>query len=370
MNLAVAGGGTGGHLFPGLAVAELARERGAADHIVFFGAERGIESWAVPKAGFELVAEKVHGIAGGSAMAAVRSIVEMAAAARRARHQLRRRRVDVVLGLGGYASAPAVLAARSAGIPVVLLEQNRRPGISNRALGYLATRVCTSFESTAASFPRGRSVCTGNPLRRGFEKRPPMDGRDLLLVFGGSAGARSLNRAMVGALADLAGDASFLSTLPGGRLPPIVHQVGRPFVEEVEAAYAEAAIEAEVTAFIDDMPSMYARARLAVCRAGATSIAELIATGTPSVLVPLATSAGDHQTENARELERGGAARLVADDADCARGLRAALSGLLGDSAALVSMSDRAAAMGRPGATKRVLDLLVTLADGPSPLRV
>lgn len=364
MNLAVAGGGTGGHLFPGLAVAELARERGVATGVVFFGAERGIESWAVPKAGFELVAEKVHGIAGGGPLAAVRSILEMLAATGRVRREIRRRGIDVVIGLGGYASAPAVLAARSLGVPVVLLEQNRRPGISNRALGYLATKVCTSFESTASSFPRGRSVCTGNPLRRGFAARPPMEGRDLLLVFGGSAGARSLNRAMTKALAELARDPARLGHFPGGRLPPVVHQVGKPFVDEVRAAYAEAGVAAEVTAFIDDMPAMYARARLAVCRAGATSIAELIATGTPSVMVPLATSAGDHQMENARELERAGAARVVVDDDACAASLAQALEGLLGDEAALRSMSDRAAAMGRPGAAERVLDLVASLA-GP-----
>jgi UDP-N-acetylglucosamine--N-acetylmuramyl-(pentapeptide) pyrophosphoryl-undecaprenol N-acetylglucosamine transferase len=362
MKLAVAGGGTGGHLFPGLAVAELARERGVATEVVFFGAERGIESWAVPKAGFDLVAEKVHGIAGGSPVAAVRSIFEMIGAAVRARREIRRRGIDVVIGLGGYASAPAVLAARSAGVPVVLLEQNRRPGISNRALGLLATKVCTSFESTASSFPAGRSVCTGNPLRRGFGERPAMTGRDLLLVFGGSAGARSLNRGMVAALSELARDAAFLTSLPGGKLPPVVHQVGKPFVDEVTAAYAEAGVPVEVTAFIEDMPAMYARARLAVCRAGATSIAELLATGTPSVLVPLATSAGDHQTENARELEHAGASRLVVDDDRCASSLAQVLRGLLGDNVALGLMADRAAAMGRPGATERVLDLVVSLA--------
>ncbi|HXC50983.1 MAG TPA: undecaprenyldiphospho-muramoylpentapeptide beta-N-acetylglucosaminyltransferase [Candidatus Limnocylindrales bacterium] len=362
MKVAIAGGGTGGHLFPGLAVAELARDSGVADEVVFFGAERGIESWAVPKAGFELVAEKVHGIAGGSPLAALRSLGEMLAATRRARSAIRRRAIDVVIGLGGYASAPAVLAARSLGVPVVLLEQNRRPGISNRALGRLATRICTSFESTASSFPTGRSVLTGNPLRKGFEIRPPHAGRDLLLVFGGSAGARSLNRAMTTALAELAGEAAASGHPERGSLPPILHQVGKPFVDEVRAAYAKANVTAEVTAFIDDMPSVYARARLAVCRAGATSLAELIATGTPSVLVPLATSAGDHQLENARELEASGAAQVVIDDNNCAAALARALKQLLPDDSALRLMSDRAAAMGRPGAAQRVLDVVVSLA--------
>jgi len=367
--LAVAGGGTGGHLFPGLAVAELARERGVASDIVFFGAERGIESWAVPKAGFELVAEKVHGIAGGSPAAALKSVAEMLAAAGKARRELARRGTDVVIGLGGYASAPAVLAARSLGVPVVLLEQNRRPGISNRTLGRLATRVCTSFESTASSFPAGKVVCTGNPLRSGFAARPPMEGRDLLLVFGGSAGARSLNHGMTAALAALVRDHALVARLPGGRFPPVVHQVGKPFVEEVRAAYLVAGVAAEVTAFIDDMPSMYARARLAVCRAGATSIAELIATGTPSVLVPLSTSAGGHQLENARELETAGASCVVLDDQHCASSLERALGQLLPDDAALLLMSDRAAAMGLPGATERVLDVVAQLAATRSRLR-
>ncbi len=362
LRLAVAGGGTGGHLFPGLAVAELARERDAAAEVVFFGARRGIESWAVPKAGFELLADDLHGIAGGSVPAALRSLAEMGRAALRVRRELRRRRIRVVLGLGGYASAPAVLAARSLGLPVVLLEQNRRPGIANRMLGRLATLVCTSFEGTASSFPAGRSVCTGNPLRRGFAARPPFEGRDLLLVFGGSAGARSLNRAITVALAALAADPATMSRLPAGRLPTIVHQVGKPFVEEVRAAYAAAGIPADVRDFIDDMASVVARARLAVCRAGATSIAELAATGTPSVLVPLANSAGGHQLENARELELHGASCVVLDDERCARSLQEQLTKLLPDDGALRLMSDRAAAMGRAGAAERVLDVIVALA--------
>ncbi|HYC54077.1 MAG TPA: undecaprenyldiphospho-muramoylpentapeptide beta-N-acetylglucosaminyltransferase [Candidatus Binatia bacterium] len=350
--LAIAGGGTGGHLFPGLAVAELARDSGAAEEVVFFGAERGIEFRVVPKAGFPLVAEKVHGIAGGGALAAVRSILEMLRAAMRARRELRSRRIDVVIGLGGYASAPAVLAARLGGIPVVLLEQNREPGISNRALGQLATRICTSFESTAR-FPRKKVVCTGNPLRSAFGERPPYAGRDMLLVFGGSGGARSLNRAVVAALAELSLSRPLL---------PILHQVGHAFVDEVRDAYAKAGVAAEVVPFIEDMHGAYSRARLAICRSGATSIAELVATGTPSLLIPLAHSAGGHQLENARELEKAGASIVILDDEKCAAGVGAVLGDLLPDTMKLTLMSDRAAALGRPGAAARVLRIVSELA--------
>lgn len=366
MRLAIAGGGTGGHLFPGLAVAELARKLGAAESIVFFGAERGIEFWAVPKAGFELLAEPVHGIVGSGVLGSIRAVSELLAATLRTRRELAARRIDVIVGLGGYASAPAVLAARSLGIPVVLLEQNREPGLSNRVLGHLATRVCTSFDSTVASFPAGKAVVTGNPLRSGFDDGPTYDlaVRDLLLVFGGSAGARSLNRAVVAALAELS--AANAKGGASGGLPPfaILHQVGKPFVDEIRAAYAEAGIDADVVAFIDDMRSVYARARLAICRAGATSIAELIATATPSVLVPLATSAGGHQMQNAREMEGFGASRVVVDDASCASRLAATAGELLKNEGTLLSMSERAAACGRPGAAGRVLDILLELAAG------
>jgi len=370
MKLAIAGGGTGGHLFPGLAVAELARDRGVAESVVFFGAERGIESWAVPKAGFELVAEPVHGIVGSGIAGSLRALAEMSMATLRARRQLSSRGIDVVVGLGGYASAPAVLAARWLAIPVVLLEQNREPGLSNRVLGRLATRVCTSFENTVASFARGKAVCTGNPLRSGFDDRLPYEGaeRDLLLVFGGSGGARSLNRAVVAALARLAGRADSSRPLADAdraassmSMPRVLHQVGKPFVDEIRAAYAEAGVAAEVVAFIDDMRSVYARARLAVCRAGATSIAELIATGTPSVLVPLPTSAGGHQLRNAEEMQTFGASRVVLDDSDCAITLAATLTELLKSEATLLSMAERAAACGRPGAAGRVVEILIEL---------
>jgi len=357
ISLALAGGGTGGHLFPGLAVAELALASGLARDVVFFGAERGIESRLVPASGYELVAEPVTGLVGGGPRAIVSSLARLARAVVNTRGELRRRGVDVLVGLGGYASAPAVIAALLARVPVVLLEQNREPGLSNRVLARLARAVCTSFEESARHFPSGRSHFTGNPIRPALERGGDDARRDTLLVFGGSAGALSLNRAVSAALARLADE-------PGAAiLPRIVHQSGARGLDEVRAAYertctAHPGLDVEVVEFIDDMAAAYGRAMLAVCRSGATSIAELIATATPSVLLPYPHAAGDHQSANARALEGAGAAVVVRDDDDAADRLVEVLGRLLRSRDQLDSISSKVAVLRRPGATERVLDVV------------
>ena len=230
--MAIAGGGTGGHLFPGLAVAEYALATGVAGEVVFFGAERGIESRLVPAAGYELFAQPLVGIAGGGPLGALRGLARLARAILSARSELRRRRIDVMIGLGGYASSSGVIAARLAGVPVVLLEQNRDPGLSNRTLARLAAAVCTSFEETAQRLPRAKAHFTGNPVRPGLEARAE-DGstvRDTLLVFGGSAGAVTINRAVVAALGELAA--------AGDTVPSVLHQTGKRGLEESEESYA------------------------------------------------------------------------------------------------------------------------------------
>ncbi|MEE8312458.1 MAG: undecaprenyldiphospho-muramoylpentapeptide beta-N-acetylglucosaminyltransferase [Candidatus Binatia bacterium] len=355
--MAIAGGGTGGHLFPGLAVAEYALATGVAGEVVFFGAERGIESRLVPAAGYELFAQPLVGIAGGGPLGALRGLARLARAILSARSELRRRRIDVMIGLGGYASSSGVIAARLAGVPVVLLEQNRDPGLSNRTLARLAAAVCTSFEETAQRLPRAKAHFTGNPVRPGLEARAE-DGstvRDTLLVFGGSAGAVTINRAVVAALGELAA--------AGDTVPSVLHQTGKRGLEESEEAYARLraehpGLEIDTREFIDDMGAAYRRARLAVCRAGATSVAELVGTETPSILVPYPHAAGDHQTANARALERAGAAVLVVDGPDLVVDLTKALARLLRDPGELDSMARRAAELGRPGAAARVMDIV------------
>jgi UDP-N-acetylglucosamine--N-acetylmuramyl-(pentapeptide) pyrophosphoryl-undecaprenol N-acetylglucosamine transferase len=359
--LAVAGGGTGGHLFPGLAVADLARDSRRWEEIVFFGAERGIEARLVPARGYELIAQPLEGMRGRSPAAALRALLRLSKSVWAARRELRRRRVDVVLGLGGYASSAAVIGARLAGVPVVLMEQNREPGLSNRMLAHLARTVCTSFADTERWLPSGRARLTGNPVRCELEVLDDTRRRDLLLVFGGSGGARSLNRAVAQALVRLASERG---------LPPVLHQTGEPDLAVVRETYRAAGLEVDVRPFIDDMAAAYGRARLAVCRAGATTIAELEATATPSVLVPFPHAAGDHQTANARALVEAGAARLVVDDEDSAEGLHRTLIELLDEPEKLDSMAIAAARLRRPGAAERVLRVLERAVgeDGGDPL--
>jgi UDP-N-acetylglucosamine--N-acetylmuramyl-(pentapeptide) pyrophosphoryl-undecaprenol N-acetylglucosamine transferase len=353
VRIAFAGGGTGGHLFPGLAVAEVARNSGKVESIVFFGAERGIESRVIPSTGHELVAQRLEGVRGRGIVEKLRALLRLAAAVLRARAELKRRHIDVVVGLGGYASSAAVIAARTARIPVVMLEQNREPGLVTGGLARFAAAVCTSFADTAEKLPKGVARWTGNPVRaeieEGFARRERT--RDALLVFGGSAGAMSINRAVVSALSEIIKSQS-------ARLPArILHQAGTAGLAETKAAYAAIGVAADVREFIDDMSGAYAAAKLAICRAGATTVAELTATGTPSVLIPFPHAAA-HQLANARALESEGAAVVVLDDADSARRLAAELSRLLTVPKTLDSMASAAARSGRPGAAGRVFEVV------------
>jgi len=338
-------------LFPGLAVAEEARRSGLAESIVFFGAARGIESRVIPRTGYELVVQPLEGLRGSGPAAAARSLWLLARAVTGARRELSRRRIDVVVGLGGYASTAAVVAALLSRIPVVLLEQNREPGLANALFARAAAAVCTSFADTAAALPRSRGRWTGNPVRaeleEAFASRPKS--RDALLIFGGSAGAVSINRAAVAALRSLGETANLPSR--------VIHQAGAHGIEEVRAGYAALTIRAEVHEFIEDMAAAYAAARVAVCRAGATTVAELTATGTPAILIPFPHAAA-HQLANALALEKEGAAIVIPDGPDTAERLAAELKRLLASSERLDSMAAAAARLGRPGAARRVLDVI------------
>ncbi|ANM30295.1 hypothetical protein ABI59_12990 [Acidobacteria bacterium Mor1] len=355
-----AGGGTGGHLFPGLAVAAELRERHPDAGIGWIGARRGIEQRLVPEAGYPLWSLSLGGLKGLGLVTRVRSVFGAGWAVLRCLGRMATRRPALVVGVGGYASGPAVLAASTLGVSTLVLEQNHFPGATNRWLAPRVDGVCVPSQA-AADRIGGRRFVTGNPVRReiaALGDRPRSiaeDGRPRLLVFGGSRGARSVNRAMIAAMPAL------------GKLSPaprIVHQTGDADVDEVRAALGDhAGLDYEVHPFLDDMPERLAWADLVIARAGATTIAELAAAGLPSVLVPYPHAADDHQRHNAEALADAGAARVLLDG-DAAAQLPALLEELLGNPAGLASMGQAARGVARTDATGAIADLADRLLAG------
>ena len=341
----IAGGGTGGHLFPGIAVADELRRRGVRE-ILFVGSRRGIEREAVPRAGYPVELLDVGGVRGQGVLGAALALARIGPAFGRSVRIQRTFRPDLAIGVGGYAAFPAIAAAWIGRVPVVLMEQNAAPGWVTRALAPLAQRVCASFPGTLATLG-ARAVLTGNPVRwspgpSAAEHRSAVVLR--LLVFGGSAGARRLNDIVPGAVAR-------------SRLPiEVLHQSGAADCERVRRHYREAGVEARVTPFIDDMARAYAWADLVVCRAGATTIAELTALGVAALLVPYPHAAGDHQRINAEALVAAGAAMMIRDPELDEKGLARQLIELAAQPARLAEIRAAARLLGQPDAAVRVVD--------------
>ncbi len=347
----IAGGGTGGHLFPGIAVAEAARRRDPMTAILFVGSARGIEARVVPTSGFDVELLPGAPLRGRKLMGKATALAALGAGTLRARALVRRFAPDVVIGLGGYASAPAVIAGRLGGVPIVLLEQNAKPGMTTRLLARLADRVCVSFPATASAFPSERAVFTGNPVRAfGGGAPPAARGGLTIAIVGGSAGAHRLNAAgpeLRAALADVPGLA-------------IIHQTGLAEESEVRARYGDAP-GVDVRAFITDMGAVYAAADLLICRAGATTIAELAAQGLPAIFVPYPHAADDHQRANAEALVHGGAARMVLDGHATGARLADEVRELLATPEALPEMRLRMRHFARPDAADRVVAVIEEL---------
>ncbi len=365
----IAGGGTAGHVLPGVSIGSEIVRRGAPRQAVHFvGSARGVETRLVRQAGFSLTTLPGRGLqrrlAPSSVAANVMAAAELARAFVQALFVLRRRKPAVVVGLGGYASAACGAAALLLRVPLVITEQNAVPGLANRVLGRFAAGAATAFEST--DLPR--ATWTGNPLRTEVLEvdretgRPAAraalgvdPGRRLVAVSGGSLGARTINDAVTGAL-DLWRERCDLH---------VRHIAGRRYHEDLApraSADPERALSYDLVAYEDDMAAVYAAADLVVSRAGATTVAELAAAGVPAVLVPLPTAPGDHQTANARMLEAAGGAVLVHDeDLDPAR-LAAEVDALLDDSGLLESMGGAARSLARPDAARAVVDLMESCA--------
>jgi UDP-N-acetylglucosamine--N-acetylmuramyl-(pentapeptide) pyrophosphoryl-undecaprenol N-acetylglucosamine transferase len=345
----IAAGGTGGHLFPGIAVADELRRRDPNTRVVFAGTPKGLESRLVPRSGHELVLLPILPLNGVGALRALKGLLVLPWGLLRAAALVRRRRPEAVLGVGGYAGGPVVLAAALMGVPTVILEPNAKPGFTNRVLRPFVRRAACAYEAARREFG-SKGVVTGNPVRGGFARLPRKAHAApyTLLAFGGSQGSRVLNQALVSALPHL----------PGPERLRIVHQTGAAMRPEVAGAYAAAGRSAEVLEFFDDMEARFAQADLVVCRSGATTCAELTAAGKASVLVPFARAADDHQRSNARALQKAGAARMIEEKDLTGEALARAVTETLETPGRLEAMEDAARAAGRPDAAARVAGLL------------
>jgi UDP-N-acetylglucosamine--N-acetylmuramyl-(pentapeptide) pyrophosphoryl-undecaprenol N-acetylglucosamine transferase len=306
MKILIAAGGTGGHIYPGIAVAQEIMRRDASSKVHFVGTARGLETRLVPQAGFELSLIESAGLKNVSLGARVKGIAILPKSFVSTRKLMRQFQPDVVVGAGGYVSGPVVLTAALMNKPTLVMESNALPGWTNRVLARFVDRAAVSFEQ-ALPFFRGKARVTGNPVRREFFEIPPKrrePEKFSLLVFGGSQGARAINEAMVAALPQL-------KELPTALR--IKHQTGAADFEKVHAAYLAAGWgeRANVRTYIDNMMADFAEADLVLCRAGATTTAELIAAGKASIMVPFPFAADDHQRKNAEALQAAGAAQMI-----------------------------------------------------------
>ncbi|MGA2370328.1 MAG: undecaprenyldiphospho-muramoylpentapeptide beta-N-acetylglucosaminyltransferase [Candidatus Korobacteraceae bacterium] len=354
MRVIVAGGGTGGHVIPALAIAQELRSHYRAE-VVFVGTRRGIETRLVPAAGFELHLIEVGALNRVDLATRLKTLLDLPGAAMASAKLIREFRPDVMIGVGGYASGPAMLVAALMNIPTVAFEPNVVPGFANRLLAPTIRAAAVHFEQTCHYF-RNCHV-TGVPVRREFVNVParPKDASPTLLVFGGSQGAHAINHAVIDALPNL------IAALPAIH---IIHQTGERDYPGVQDAYLSMRVSAEVSPFIDDMPGAFARSDLLICRSGASTVAEVTAAGKPAIFIPLPTAADDHQRHNAATLAAAGAAQLLPQAELSPEKLVSEVISLLGDRAALTRMSQAVRGFAHPDAAATIASLAVRVAGG------
>ncbi len=356
MRAVLAGGGTGGHVIPALAIAHELRALYHAN-IVFIGTSRGIENRLVPAAGFGLKLVEVGALKKVSLARRIQTMTALPAAISRSWKILSEFRPEVVIGVGGYASGPAMLAAALSGIPTLVFEPNVVPGLANRIMAPIVSSAAVHFEETCRYFQRCR--ITGVPVRRAFFHLlpKPAGSPPTLLVFGGSQGAHAINEAVMNSLAAL------MEQVAGIHL---IHQTGERDYNDAQEAYLRSRAPAEIFPFIEEMPEMFARADLLVCRSGASTVAEVTAAGKPAIFIPFPYAADDHQLRNAQALERAGAAVLIAEKDLTSERLVGAVRELLCDPARLARMSAASRQLSHPDAARQIALMAGRLAGVPA----
>ena len=355
--LLIAGGGTGGHLFPGIAIAREFMTRNAQNAVLFVSTGNPFERKALSHAGFNLETVSVAGIKGRGIWQKLKSLTLIPLGIVQSSWIIKNFKPDLVLGVGSYAAGPVVLTAWMAGIPVVLHEQNILPGITNRALARFAQRIYVSFENTSGRFDTAKVRLTGNPVRREILRPAAAEDREdegrpdrapvlNILIAGGSQGAHAINMAVVAAL----------PLIRQKKRLRVVHQTGAADEGHVRAAYAAKGINAVVAAFFDDMDRRYRRADLIICRAGATTVAEITAVGKAALFIPFPFAADDHQKLNAEALAAQGAAEMIEEKHLAAADLAERIDRFANDRKALDRMADQARKLGRPEAARLIVD--------------
>jgi UDP-N-acetylglucosamine--N-acetylmuramyl-(pentapeptide) pyrophosphoryl-undecaprenol N-acetylglucosamine transferase len=360
LRVVIAGGGTGGHLYPGIAVARELLTRRPDTRISFAGTARGLEARVVPREGFPLDLLRSGGLKGKSMVDRARGVALLPLGMVDAWRIVATRRPHLVIGVGGYSSGPVVLAAAARGVATMLLEQNAVPGLTNRLLAPFVRAAAVTFESTCAFFG-SKAFVSGNPVRPEFlgvardGKEPGASGDTSgarVLVFGGSQGAHAINVAMVEAAAELAAASSLFR---------LTHQTGDRDLEMVRDAYRRAGLEADVQPFLHDMGTRMAHADLIVCRSGATTLAEITAAGKAAILIPLPTATDDHQRKNAEALASAGAASLLPQAEMTGPALARRILELAADAAARARIARAARALARPDAARTIVDRALKL---------
>lgn len=361
MKVIIAGGGTGGHLFPGLALAEEFKRRDSSTEVIFVGTEHGLEARVIPREGYTLKFLRAEGLVGVSIIKKLKAIIKIFFSILDSHRIIKTVRPDIIIGVGGYASGVILFVASIKSIPTMIIEQNANPGMTNKILGKFVNTVCISYQESISFFPGVRTFLTGNPVRlqvfkgniEAAYKLFSLE-RDLftVFIFGGSAGARSINRAMVDALNylyDLKDKIQFL------------HQTGQRDYENIRDAYRKVGFKGTIAPFIYQMGEAYAVADIVIARAGATTLAELTALGKPAILIPYPYAAGNHQELNAKKLVDMGAAKMILDREMKGEILAEMIRNLYENEKLRAEMQNNSKSVGRPDAAEKIVDIAMSL---------